>query len=41
MRAALAHLRAIGFDPKEVRSLEREGTEGALIPCSGRPSAGR
>jgi membrane fusion protein, heavy metal efflux system len=32
MRAALAHLRAIGFDPKEVRSLEQEGTEGALIP---------
>ena len=39
MRAALAHLRAIGFDPKEVRSLEQEGTEGALIalraPISG------
>jgi cobalt-zinc-cadmium efflux system membrane fusion protein len=32
MRAALAHLRAIGFEPKEVRSLEQEGAEGALIP---------
>jgi membrane fusion protein, heavy metal efflux system len=32
MRAALAHLRAIGFDPKEVRSLEQEGSEGARIP---------
>jgi cobalt-zinc-cadmium efflux system membrane fusion protein len=32
MRAALSHLRAIGFDAKEVLSLEQEGTEGALIP---------
>jgi membrane fusion protein, heavy metal efflux system len=32
MRAALAHLHAIGFDAKEVRSLEQEGREGALIP---------
>ena len=32
MRAALAHLRAIGFDPKGIRALEQEGTEGALIP---------
>jgi cobalt-zinc-cadmium efflux system membrane fusion protein len=32
MRAALAHLRAIGFDAREVRALEQEGTEGALIP---------
>ena len=40
VRAALAHLRAIGFDPKEVSALEQEGTEGALIalraPISGR-----
>jgi membrane fusion protein, heavy metal efflux system len=40
MRAALAHLRAIGFDPKEVRSLEQEGTEGALIPLRA-PISGR
>ena len=32
MRAALAHLRAIGFDPREVRALEQEGAEGQLIP---------
>jgi len=32
MRAALAHLRAIGFDAREVGGLEQEGTEGALIP---------
>ena len=32
MRAALAHLRAIGFDPREVRALEQEGSEGNLIP---------
>jgi membrane fusion protein, heavy metal efflux system len=32
MRAALAHLRAIGFDAREVSGLEQEGREGALIP---------
>ncbi len=32
MRAALAHLRAIGFDPREVHALEQEGAEGTLIP---------
>jgi len=32
MRSALAHLRAIGFDPGEVHALEQEGSEGALIP---------
>jgi cobalt-zinc-cadmium efflux system membrane fusion protein len=32
MRAALAHLRALGFAPHEVSALEQEGTEGALIP---------
>lgn len=32
MRAALAHLRAIGFDPREVHALEQEGAEGQLIP---------
>ena len=32
MRAALAHLRAIGFDASDVARLGQEGTEGALIP---------
>jgi membrane fusion protein, heavy metal efflux system len=32
VRAALSHLRAIGFDAREVRALEQEGTEGTLIP---------
>jgi membrane fusion protein, heavy metal efflux system len=32
MRAALAHLHAIGFDAREVRGLEHEGTGGVLIP---------
>ena len=32
MRAALAHLRAIGFDPREIHALEQEGSEGTLIP---------
>jgi cobalt-zinc-cadmium efflux system membrane fusion protein len=32
MRAALAHLRAIGLDAREVRALETEGAEGTLIP---------
>jgi membrane fusion protein, heavy metal efflux system len=32
MRAALAHLRAIGFDAREVHAIEQEGAEGTLIP---------
>ena len=32
MRAALAHLRALGFDAEEVRRLEQERSEGTLIP---------
>jgi cobalt-zinc-cadmium efflux system membrane fusion protein len=32
MRAALAHLLALGFDGGEVRRLEEEGREGARIP---------
>ena len=39
MRAALAHLRAIGFDPREVHALEQEGAEGRSSLC-GRRSAG-
>ena len=40
MRAAMAHLRAIGFNPEEIRRLEQEGTEGALIPLRA-PIGGR